>query len=529
MASTISTTPAAAPPCHPAQAQHGVYPLGAPLNAQDRGTEELLQPVTPTTSAGGGSAPPSATASGATTASSTASVSGASASITGSVSGRDKESKWKKLFNIGGSKARDSGIAAGPSGSTPTTPGSAALSGAGGGGYFAGGELGHGPAGGKTTSGANHSLQAHAQTAFLSSHSSHSVAGSFANEKRITPSTLTDGSSSINLPLTPGSTTNPSFSGSTSHGHSTSTTRSSDSSRAAGILLAGGGPHSNGSSPAPSKGRFLSLLDGSGVRHKNKAERYKTLGRVGASTNAPSGATGAPPKSPSSRANLGLGRNGTAPVLGTINGQSKAEPGSATAANGAQPSEPTSATQRLLRRVASAPNAKGLFNNAMFVQGNGDAPAMPPKASHGASHGNGYPSTPDAFSSSPDASLYADSPPGLTHLVLTSAPNGGNNKDPVSPRESGGNIYLTSPKLPTSAGLSPASSTGGSYLSPTTPHHPIPGTSTSGARESRAASASGTSFARIPMSGPGKQAFRRTYSSNSIKTKSVSRCGGLWW
>lgn len=138
--------------------------------------------------------------------------------------------------------------------------------------------------------------------------------------------------------------------------------------------------------------------------------------------------------------------------------------------------EPTgSVAQRFIRRVVSAPNAKALFHGGLFKDSN-NIPSVPPLPKR-----SGTSSSKENSASAVDLSL------------------------------------PTVPKMPNGAS-SPIRSTTPSLLKPTL--------SVTGTRGARAHSASNVS--KLPQSpsalallDPNGSAFRRTYSSNSIKTREV--------
>lgn len=297
-----------------------------------------------------------------------------------------------------------------------------------------------------------------------------------------TPTSHTDrdDESSIHVPLTPVSgsarprqiyqgSSGPSnprpYSSATSHSHSTSTTRSSDSSR---IGNAAGQSQSHlasstSSRPLPSpaasfKGRFFSAPQSD----------------AGSSTSSKQ------PKQAKSEKykSLSKGSKVKDPSASSASVASPRTPGREVSQPPAQglptPPESTSATTRFLRRVVSAPNAKALFSAQLFTS----QPAMPPNASETAAEAASAPVTkptliiPNSQSSNSIASPVdlVESPPPLPKLTLNPSPDVPLNK---------------------------------------------------GTRAGRAHSTSqvGSSSYNGKL-GP-KQAFRRTYSSNSIKVKSV--------
>lgn len=308
-----------------------------------------------------------------------------------------------------------------------------------------------------------------------------------------TPSSHPDDDSAIHVPLTPVSDTarprqlftgsggppqspRP-YSSATSHSHSTSTTRSSDSSRAGPMASANQnyfGSSASHSRPIPSpaasfKGRFFSAPQsdaGSSTSIKppkqSKSDRYRSLGKSSKVKHASGSSTSvATPRTPA--------RETSQPT---------------TASGLPTPPESSSATTRFLRRVVSAPNAKALFSAQLFAS----QPAMPPNASEAAAGAAATPSSksslvlPNHLSestfSTPSEIEISESPPPLPRLTINSSPDPPGSKQIAATRSS--RAHSTSQL----------------------------------GRDSLSNSSSG-------KLGP-KQPFRRTYSSNSIKVKSVS-------
>ncbi|WWC69159.1 uncharacterized protein I206_103095 [Kwoniella pini CBS 10737] len=295
--------------------------------------------------------------------------------------------------------------------------------------------------------------------------------------------------------------------------------RSSGSRNLTGVVNGHGitTPFGNPASPMKSPGiglsgfksRFFSSpnphpIDTSSSRGKSKADKYKGLGKesssftnshghkVSVGSSSISSTTGRSPSSSTSpkTPNRTKGRDATGgqatPSDGTGLTTGKTGPGSG------------SATARFLRRVVSAPNTKALFApNNLF----NDAPDVPP-----------LPATAkDKTAQQPISPVVVV---GNGEIDLTASP----------PRAQNG---MSSPFTTPTSSLSAKQSSG-----------PVSGLSATGTRSTRAHTTSAAAqFKNIRDlqaqlgvgSSPGspsgdphhKQVFRRTYSSNSIKTKSV--------
>jgi hypothetical protein len=241
-----------------------------------------------------------------------------------------------------------------------------------------------------------------------------------------------------------------------------------------------------------------------------KKEKYRTLGRIGIIGNK-SAKVGQP--SPQQQSGM---RHETMPIT--------AEPVPVTSSD--------TATQRFIRRVASAPNAKGLFlSGSMF---NKPVPDLPPQ-NKTTGLGLAVSSTHPAQTDTERITL------GISNIGIDlddsmTVDTGSVNTDPYtfSPTVPG-----SSSTLPTRHPL-PRMMSGGSSLAPGASTASLVSTSTGisglaasthGPREHRAQSVGtlgkpvvSSGVARLGI-GPGP-GFRRTYSSNSIKSKTVSaaRC-----
>ncbi|WWC60801.1 uncharacterized protein I303_103377 [Kwoniella dejecticola CBS 10117] len=274
-------------------------------------------------------------------------------------------------------------------------------------------------------------------------------------------------------------------------------------------------PFGNPASPMKSPGiglggfksRFFSSpnphpIDTSSPRSKSKADKYKGLGKdngvittstghkksVGSSSissttgRSPSSSTS--PKTPNRTKGRDASGGFATPSDGS--GSGKNGPGSG------------SATARFLRRVVSAPNTKALFSpNNLF----NNAPDVPP--------------------------LPATAKDKIPQIPLSPVVIVGN-----------GEIDLTSSPPAEENGISSPFTTPATALSAKQPQGPVGGLSATGTRSARAHTTSAAAQLKnirdiqaqlgvgSSPSSPGgeahhKQVFRRTYSSNSIKTKSV--------
>jgi len=321
--------------------------------------------------------------------------------------------------------------------------------------------------------------------------SSHSIGG-----------TAGDGSlSSIHLPLTPNQ-----VSGSRDYAledpYSISTERSSGSS---GIPL--GSPL-----PQTAKSRYFPFASSSGSgpvesasnsRIPNeKKDKYRTLGKKAAG---------------SARENKAF--YSVSSTHGEVRDKTLA------VTNEVDTEKPSSATQRFIRRVASAPNAKGLFSSgSMFNKGSVEPP-LPSKMTglglpvQNTPHLGGAPSPPMLGLSNVDTTVIQAGSHSPSSIVESSI-----SEHAVS--ESGGALSARHPMsrlLSGTSNLTPGASTA-SLVSTSTSTYSA---AQSGTREHRAQSVGTTGksalspgMARLGAApGPG---FRRTYSSNSIKSKTVS-------
>jgi len=241
-----------------------------------------------------------------------------------------------------------------------------------------------------------------------------------------------------------------------------------------------------------------------------KKEKYRTLGRIGNIGNKTARAG-----QPSPQQQSGM-RHETMPLT--------AEPVSAT---------PDSATQRFIRRVASAPNAKGLFSSGSMF--NKTVPDLPPQ-NNMTGLGLAVSSTPPAQTDTErialglsniginlDDSIIVDAESGLTDPYKLGSPVPGSSMTLPTRHPLPRMISATSSLAPGASTASLVStSTGISGLA----------ASVHGPREHRAQSVGtlgkpvvSSGVARLGI-GPGP-GFRRTYSSNSIKSKTVSFARGL--
>ncbi|KAJ9123126.1 hypothetical protein QFC22_001317 [Naganishia vaughanmartiniae] len=288
-----------------------------------------------------------------------------------------------------------------------------------------------------------------------------------------------------------------------------------------------------------------------GLRKTAKAEKFRTLGRLGHPGNTSSKTQRYP----------------TAPALFISTEENAAHPSAQTYTYAPPPitleplrvsptQEKTSFAQRLIRRVASAPNTKGLFTSSggtlsgsgFFSVASGTStqvntpPAMTP---------TDYPS------SSSNTSSAQLKMPNLSNLIITDSPEG---DQQLSESPQIGTLEpLSKPSSPFSPKYAP--SQGSSFRSPVMSNAYLGGSTSTlgststgapmsgrgigsmGAREGRASSVGvlqqpGSSGNFLGINGvpigngkpirpnaltaeQGKGSFRRTYSSNSIRTKTV--------
>lgn len=309
--------------------------------------------------------------------------------------------------------------------------------------------------------------------------------------------TAGDGSaSSVHLPLTPNQAA-ASREYPLEGPYSTSTERSSGSS---GVPL--GSPL-----PQTAKSRYFAFAPSSSGGHSEsvnnsrtkgeKKDKYRTLGRKAGGSAKDS----VPFYSVSS--NHSASRNQTIPV-----------------ATDADTEKSSSATQRFIRRVASAPNAKGLFSAGSMFNKNAGEPPLPSKMT---GLGLPVPASPTVREEPSSQAL------GLSNVNIAITQSGSDSPSSImatSPSGTSGAYPARHPiprLLSGSSNLTPGASTS-SLVSTSTGAYSI---AQSGAREHRAQSvgtagrsAVSPGMARLGA-GPGP-GFRRTYSSNSIKSKTVS-------
>lgn len=279
----------------------------------------------------------------------------------------------------------------------------------------------------------------------------------------------------------------------------------------------------------------------------NKAEKFKTLGRLGHPANTAHNAK----------------RNPTAPVLAAPAAHTQAEtfspsPVAHEPLRASPTEEKTTFARRLIRRVASAPNAKGLFTasggtlggSGVFSVGSGNSTqvATPPIMTP-----TGYPN-----SSLNNSSAQFDTP-NLTNLEISDEPESEpqlsqsprnvfptfhrkqTSPSTYSPQQMSSQASLPKSPVMSSPYLAASTSTLGSTS--TGAQASGRGLGAMGAREGRANSVGvlqhkGSSGNLLGINGipigngkpvrpnaltveQGKGSFRRTYSSNSIRTKTV--------
>lgn len=314
-----------------------------------------------------------------------------------------------------------------------------------------------------------------------------------------------------------------------------------------------GGPLGIGSFKSRFFSAPLSAPAGKNKHDTSKSEKYRGLGKV--ATDLPQST--APPSSAGGASSNGGGRkksNGSSSFSSRgaasprTPAKSKREPSAnsskripfgQTNENGPNSG---SAAARFLRRVVSAPNTKALFSNNLFS----NAPDVPP-----------LPTSKNQPNSSTSSKEKPSSPVVVVgnsegHIDLTSSPD--SYRPPsISPLSNSSTMYTsqTSHTPPASASATPTPSPlkqKNHFLSPTASPSPGQGSGLSarGTRANRSLT-TGTApvlknirqlqgYSGLSPGGGGymdgesrhKQVFRRTYSSNSIKTKQVSWLSG-WW
>ncbi|OCF32057.1 AGC/RSK/RSK-UNCLASSIFIED protein kinase [Kwoniella heveanensis BCC8398] len=269
-------------------------------------------------------------------------------------------------------------------------------------------------------------------------------------------------------------------------------------------------PFGNPTSPMKSPGlglggfksRFFSSpttappLDMSSKVNRTKADKYKGLGKdapasAASSTRNPSSSISSTARSPSSSSPRTPGRN----KRDTSGGFNTPSDGS-----GLTPGKGGSATARFLRRVVSAPNTKALFSANLF----NNAPEVPPLPSDKEQLN---PPSPVVIVANGEIDL-TSSPPSEP-FTATSTFSG--SSTPVSASET---INIVPIRPVNGASLAPSG---------------LSATGTRGARAHTTSAAQPKNVrelqAQLGVGGSAdshhKQVFRRTYSSNSIKTKSV--------
>ncbi|WRT67439.1 uncharacterized protein IL334_004410 [Kwoniella shivajii] len=279
-------------------------------------------------------------------------------------------------------------------------------------------------------------------------------------------------------------------------------------------------PFGNPASPMKSPGtglggfksRFFSspntttTADTNSPRNKNKSDKYRGLSKESISTPNHSGQSASRKKSGgssiSSTARSPSSSSPSTPGQNKRDNSGASNTNTLSDGNGSTPSK-SSATARFLRRVVSAPNTKALFSPTNLFH---DAPEVPP-----------LPNSTNIEKSQ----LHQQQQHNVSPVVVVGS----------------GEIDLTCSPPPESYGSSnpfttPSTVNGtGSTLSPIA----IGGMSGTGTRTTRAHTVSAAQpkhirelQAQLGVGSPGgngeahhKQVFRRTYSSNSIKTRSV--------
>ncbi|ADV19346.1 serine/threonine-protein kinase nrc-2, putative [Cryptococcus gattii WM276] len=298
------------------------------------------------------------------------------------------------------------------------------------------------------------------------------------------------------------------------------------------------------------KSRFfsapLSAPAGKGKHDKSKSEKYRGLGKV-ATDFTPSTA---PPSSAGGASSTGGGRkksdgSSSFSSRGAASPRTPARPKREPSANSSKrmPFGQTndngtnsgSVAARFIRRVVSAPNTKALFSNGLFSNAP-DVPPLPTPKSQptGSISSKEKPSSPVMVVSSSEGQIDLTSSPDSDHLPS------------FSPFSNSSTLYTsqTSQTTPASASATPTPSPlrqKNLFLNRTASPSPSQGSglSVKGTRANRSLT-TGTApvlknirelqgnlgsspggNGHLDGEGRNKQVFRRTYSSNSIKTKQV--------
>lgn len=343
----------------------------------------------------------------------------------------------------------------------------------------------------------------------------------FSNTHAVGPSSQTDnsgdGQSSVHLPLTPVTSSHPKGPA------SILTDRSSGSSLQASS-------YSQQISPSSPAKRFFPFFSSDPTQngifepsHKsNKSERYRTLGRGTHSKNmspidqnggsfvSPAITPTSENSQPSDRLLYQL-RNGSTPV-------SNPSVGTEGLATPPDSSTKSSATQRFLRRVASAPNTKGLFaSGGLFSSAMNTSPNSFKHPDENGTVGSGYPLSShlamDGLSISEASSAHhSTSQVSVATLSISSQPyhDGKNLNSKLSPpKPDFARTGSSTSSIPTSPGVRDHRSQSlGPLSNPNTKISLGVPSANGGNRPST-------------TDGTGNLAFKRTYSSNSIKTKTV--------
>lgn len=291
-----------------------------------------------------------------------------------------------------------------------------------------------------------------------------------------------------------------------------------------------------------------------GPRKAAKAEKFRTLGRLGHPGDTSSSKRHRHPTAPVSSSNTeGNAANSSAQT------DSYAPPPIALEPLRASPTqEKTSFAQRFIRRVASAPNTKGLFTSSGGTLGGSGFFSV---ASGTTTQVNTPPiMTPtDHTSSSSNTSSAQLQMPNLTNLIISDNPEG--LQQPAESPQTGISAPVSKPLSPVAFSPKYAPSQASSLRSPIMSNAYLGGSTSTlgststgapmsgrgigsmGAREGRASSVGvlqqpGSSGNFLGINGvpigngkpirpnaltadQGKGSFRRTYSSNSIRTKTV--------
>ncbi|WVQ78437.1 hypothetical protein IAT38_000523 [Cryptococcus sp. DSM 104549] len=297
-------------------------------------------------------------------------------------------------------------------------------------------------------------------------------------------------------------------------------------SSGSGVMLDGHAPNTGGGF----KSRFFSAPMSAPVIKTGKADKqdkYKSLGR-----GAEPGVGGASDGGKKSVGSSSVSSQGRSPSSPRTPGRGKRDASSSStrffpesnAANGHPSGGGTTpksgnAAARFLRRVVSAPNTKALFaSNNLF----NNAPDVPPLPGKDRLHA--HPPSPVVIIGSAAAGGEVD---------LTQSPektdygHAGLALSPGTPSAGTGGGSSASTPMPTPSPSPSPFKSNGELLSPS------PGVSAKGTRGARALTTGATAVPKnirelqgqLGVGGQGeshhKQVFRRTYSSNSIKTRSV--------